>query len=225
MEMKTLLVNGREINCYQYKKDNQKRPGILFLHDLMGLKPVNKKAAEILAEEGYNVLLPDLYSDMGQKKYCVRMIFDEVARNNGALGNEPLNEVMEILDHFKAFEDVDEDNIGMVGQCLTGGFVLHAAIRPEVKAPVVFHHSFGLKGTGFPKGCASLVKNKIQGHYVYVDPFVLPNKLKAFEKQMGDNLEKHMYMLPHGIPHLFFNNAQGKKAFKRMVGFFKEQLG
>ena len=219
-----LQINEQAMTCYYYKADNTKRPGILFLHDLTGLNKTNHKAAKILMEEGYHVLVPDLYSSLGMQKYCVRMFFDELARNNAALGNEPLNEFFEILDHFKTFPEVEEDNLGMVGQCMTGGFVLHAAIRPEMKAPVVFHHSFGRKGSGIPKGCSALVQNKIQGHYVYADPFCPPSRIKQLTEELGSNLEKHMYVLPHGIPHLFFNTPNGKKAFQRMVNFFKTQL-
>ncbi len=224
MNIRTLQINGRPMDCYYYSNSQLKKPGIIFLHDLTGLQKANFKAAEILMEEGYHVLVPDLYSNIGLQKYCVRMLFDAVSRNNEAQKNQPLNEVMEVLDHFKAFKEVDENNIGMVGQCLTGGFILHAAIRPEVKAPVVFHHSFGRKGSGMPKKCSSLVKNTIQGHFVYADPFCPSGRIKQLEMELGDKLEKHMYMLPHGIPHLFFNNAQGKKAFKRMVHFFEEKL-
>ena len=217
-------ISGRTVNAFLYKKDNKKRPGIIFLHDISGIVPAFKKTAELLMDSGFHVLLPDLYSDLGAAKYCVRMFFDELSRNNADHGNTPLNEVLEILDHFKGFDFVDEQKIGMEGQCLTGGFILHAAIRDEVKAPVVFHHSFGRKDSGFPKGCASLVQNTIQGHYVYMDPFVPAERLKKLEADLGDKFEKHMYVLPHGIPHLFFNTSQGKKAFKRMVDFMKKNL-
>ena len=198
-------LKDRKVEAFYYKKDNKKRPGIVFLHDISGI-------------------VPNLYSEMGPSKYCVRMVFEEFARNNEAGGNEPLNEVLEILDHFKAFPEVDNNQLGMIGQCLTGGFILHAAIREEVKAPIVFHHSFGRNDSGFPAGCAGLVKNQIQGHYVYVDPFIPSHRLKKLEKQLGDMFEKNMYYLPHGIPHFFFNTSEGKKAFKKMVSFLKKSL-
>ena len=224
MEIRKIQIAERIIDCFYYPTGGDKKPGIIFMHDLTGLNKTNHKTAEILSEEGFHVLLPDLYSEIGLRKYCVRQLFDEMARNNSDTGNEPLNEILEILDHFKTFPEVDQNNIGMVGQCLTGGFILHAAIREEVKAPVVFHHSFGRKGSGFPSRCAPFVKNKIQGHYVYLDAFCPPSRIKKLEKELGDKLEKHMYVLPHGIPHLFFNNAQGKKAFNRMRDFFQTQL-
>lgn len=218
---------SRNLDAYYFEAPSQKkRPGIIFLPDLMGVQKVNLKSAEILSKEGdYNILIPDLYSgNLNMPKYCVRFFADELVRNNSAVNNPPLMEFFEILDHFKAFDNVDEEQMGVIGQCLTGGFVLHAAIRKEVVAPVVFHHSFGREGGGMPKDCTTLVRNKIQGHFVYLDAFCPPSRIKQLKEELGDRLESYMYALPHGIPHLFFSTSQGKKAFERMMTFFKTQL-
>lgn len=224
MELRKIELHNRTIDGYFYPAPTEKAPGIIFLHDLTGLQTVNHKAAEIIAEGGFHVLVPDLYSEMGIQKYCVRVFFNEMVRNNHPTDNEPLNEIFEIIDHFKAFPEVDETQLGIVGQCLTGGFVLHAAMRPEMKAPVVFHHSLGREGSGMPKGCAALVENKIQGHFVHLDPFCPAKRIKQLEEELEDKLESHKYWLPHGIPHLFFMNKQAKQAFNRMMDFFHQQL-
>jgi carboxymethylenebutenolidase len=227
MQTIQIPLSNRTIEAFYYEADSdEKRPGILFLPDLTGIQKTTHKCAEILSNEGnYNVLIPDLYSGGSSiRKYCVQFFMNSIVRNNEPEKNEPLAEFFEILDAFKVFENVDENNIGVVGQCLTGGFVLHAAIRPEVKAPVVFHHSFGLKGSGIPKSCSSLIDKKVQGHFAYIDPMCPVWRVKKLEEELHGNLEAHWYNLPHGIPHLFFNNEQGKRAFESMGNFFQEQL-
>lgn len=227
MEKVQLPLLNRTIDAYFYEaKSGEKRPGILFMPDLTGIRDTTHKSAEILSTEGdYNVLIPDLYSGGSSlQKYCVQFLMNSLVRNNEPTGNAPLAEFFEILDQFKEFETVDAENIGVVGQCLTGGFVLHAAIRPEVKAPVVFHHSFGLKGSGIPKSCSSLIDKKVQGHFSYVDGFCPPWRVKKLEEELNGNLETHWYPLPHGIPHLFFNNEKGQQAFNSMMNFFERQL-
>lgn len=227
MQTVELPLLNRTLEAYFYEADsNEKRPGILFLPDLTGVQKTTHKSAEILCNEGnFNVLIPNLYSGgTSAQKYCTQFFFNALARNNEPTGNAPLAEFFEILDQFKEFDTVDENNIGVVGQCLTGGFVLHAAIRPEVKAPVVFHHSFGLKGSGIPKSCSSLIDKKIQGHFAYVDPFCPIWRVKQLEEELHGNLEAHWYNLPHGIPHLFFNNEKGQHAFNNMMKFFETQL-
>lgn len=227
MQQIQLPLLNRTMDAYLYEaSSNEKRPGIIFLPDLTGIQKTTHKCAKILSTEGdYNVLIPDLYSGGSSlQKYCVQFFMNSLVRNNEPTGNAPLAEFFEILDQFKEFSTVDENNIGVVGQCLTGGFVLHAAIRPEVKAPVVFHHSFGLKGSGIPKSCSSLIDKKVQGHFVYVDGFCPVWRVKQLEKELNGNLESHWYNLPHGIPHLFFNNEKGRQAFELMSTFFQEQL-
>lgn len=224
MEAVQLQLYTRTINAELYQADKAPAPGIVFLHDLTGIQEANRQAARLLAEGGFHVLLPDLYTGMGRNKYCVRFLFEEALRNNEADGNEPLNEILEILDHFKTFPGVDAQQMGMIGQCLTGGFVLHAAIRPEMKAPVVFHHSLGVRGSGVPASCSSLIKNKVQGHFVYLDAFCPPKRIRQLERELEGKLEKHLYALPHGIPHLFFRTRQGRKAFDRMMRFFQDQF-
>lgn len=223
MELLKLQLATRVVDAWYYRGASGKAPGILFLHDLTGLQKVNHKTAALLAKEGYHVLLPDLYTGVGRSKYCVRFLFDDLSRNNEP-NSAPLNEILEMLDHFKSMNGVDAENLGLVGQCLTGGFVLHAAIRPEVKAPVVFHHSFGRKGSGIPPACSAMIGNKVQGHFVYLDPFCPPGRVKKLEEELGAQLEKYTYALPHGIPHLFFSTAQGQKAYSRMMQFFQSQL-
>jgi carboxymethylenebutenolidase len=227
MQTVQLPLLNRTMDAFLYEAPSgEKRPGILFLPDLTGVRDTTHKSAEILSSEGdYHVLIPDLYSGGSSlQKYCMQFFMNSLVRNNEPSGNAPLAEFFEVLDQFKEFENVDATNIGVVGQCLTGGFVLHAAIRPEVKAPVVFHHSFGLKGSGIPKSCSTQINKKVQGHFSYVDPMCPVWRVKQLETELQGNLEAHWYTLPHGMPHLFFNTDQGKHAFERMGNFFQEQL-
>lgn len=222
-----LPLSTRTLDAFYYEaSETEKRPGILFLPDLTGVKPVTHKSAKILSGEGgYNVLVPDLYSGGSSlRKYCVQFVLNEMVRNNEPKGNPPLAEFFEILDHFKALDNVETDNIGVVGQCLTGGFVLHAAMRPEVKAPVVFHHSFGWKGSGIPKSCSAQIEHQVQGHFANIDPMCPASRVRQLATELEGKLEAHWYNLPHGIPHFFFNNKQGRRAFESMMAFFKEQL-
>jgi carboxymethylenebutenolidase len=221
-----LSLLSRTIDAYYYEASEKKRPGILFLPDLTGVQPVTHKSAKILSGEGsFHVLIPDLYSHGSSiQKYCIQFLMNEMVRNNEPTGNPPLAEFFEILDQFKEFENVDPENIGVIGQCLTGGFVLHAAIRPEVKAPVVFHHSFGLKGSGIPKSCSSLIQHEVQGHFAYVDAMCPAWRVRKLATELNGKLQPHWYTLPHGIPHFFFNTKQGRRAFNSMMGFLKEHL-
>jgi dienelactone hydrolase len=118
MEKVQMPLLNRTIDAYFYEAaSGEKRPAILFLPDLTGIQKTTHKCAEILCTEGdYNVLIPDLYSGGSSlRKYCVQFFMNSIVRNNEQQGNAPLAEFFEILDQFKEFENIDAENIGVVG--------------------------------------------------------------------------------------------------------------
>jgi len=221
----TIPLQSRTIDATVYAHSDSEAPGIIFLHDLMGAVPVVHEAARRISEQGYHVLVPDLYSGgISQTKYCTSHIFSKAMLFNEAKDNVHMDEIHQIIDFFKGYKNVKGKGIGIIGQCLTGGFILHAAIREDVKAPVVFHHSFGIKGSGIPEEDASKIQNTIQGHYSNFDPLCPKARVDKLQQQIGNHLVRYQYWLPHGIPHLFFNNKQAELAFSRMITHFRENL-
>lgn len=213
----------RTIDVEFFSGGEGKRPSVIFFHDITGIVPVLRQTAKALSAVGFHVFLPNLYSD-GAAKYCVQSLFTKVFRNNEPDNNRFLDEVQDLISKINKREEVEANNLGVVGQCLTGGFVLHAAIRKDVKAPIIFHHTFGLKGSGIPKNCSALINQQVQGHFCSIDPFCPNEKVKKLKKEIGLQLEDYWYNLPHGIPHFFFNTDQGKEAFERMLAFIKLNL-
>ena len=206
-----------------YFEQGRKLPGIIFLHDITGIQESTRETARHLFREGYQVLIPDLFSKDGAWNYCVRMLFDKVCRDNEE-NNPAMMEIHELIEKFKAFEEVDSENIGLIGQCLSGGFVLQAAMRPDLKAPVVFHHSFGFSGSGMPKTCVPKVQHKIQGHFSNFDFITPKERVAELKTDLGEKLEDHYYDLPHGIPHFFELTSEGKRAYSNMLQFFRTNL-
>ncbi len=199
------------------------RPTVIFFHDILGIVPATRQTAKALSKIGVHVFLPNLFTD-GAVKYCVRTLFTKAFRHNEEDNNPFLDEIQALITEINLRNEVATDQLGVVGQCLTGGFVLHAAIREEVKAPVVFHHSFGTLGSGIPKGCSSLIEQQLQGHFSNLDPLCPDSRVKELKKEIGSHLEDYWYNLPHGIPHFFFNTEQGRAAFERMLAFIKLNL-
>jgi len=224
MELIQAPISSRTINLEFYSAGEGERPAVIFLHDLIGIVPATRQTAKALAAIGVHVLLPDLFTGGKGAQYCVRTLFTAAIRNNEDTDNPHLEEIQEIINFVKTLPGINGHKLGIVGQCLTGGFVLHAAIRNDIKAPVVFHHSFGQRGSGIPSHCAVLVEQQIQGHFVNIDPFCPKGRVQKLKKQLGAKLEDHWYDLPHGVPHFFFNTDQGRQAFERMLNFIRLNL-
>jgi len=225
MQVAEIQLATRKIQAYFWDSGLGTGPGVLLLPDLLGVNPSIKNVAQRLAQEGYHVLLPDLYSGRhGAAKYCMRLLFDTASRLNE--DNSPLlNEMHNILDFFKGFPYIAHNQIGVIGISLTGGFALHLAQRPEVATAVVFHHAFGTEGAGIPLGCLKGLNKPIQGHFVDYDPLCPSRRVDALKRVLENKLDVHIYHhTPHALPHLFRLHPQGKKAWLSMLHFLQHNL-
>lgn len=219
-----LALSNRHIDVHIFQNAAGKHPAIIFLPDLTGVGETQLETARLLALEGFHVFVPDLFSAEGAARYCLRMFFNMAFVTNQA-ENPGMIEVHEIIDLIKAMPQVDAGRIGVIGQCLTGGFALHTALRDDVKAPVVFHHSLGVTGSGMPEENARTICKSVQGHYVQIDPFCPRARVEQLREQLGGQFEMNYYdWLPHGIPHFFRRTDEGRRAYINMVRFLKMQL-
>lgn len=223
-EVHKFSLTNREINVHIFRGGPQKLPAVIFLPDLTGVGEVQLESARLMALDGFHVFVPDLFSEEGVARYCLRMFFD-LAFVTNAKDNPGVREVFELIDQIKMLDGVDTERIGIIGQCLTGGFALHAALRDDIKAPVVFHHSFGLVGSGMPEESARAICKSVQGHFVHVDPLCPKSRIEKLKEQLGAHLEVNYYnWLPHGVPHFFRRTDEGRRAYINMMRFLKMQL-
>ena len=222
MEVKKVLAQGRQIDVEVYTPPTeQPAPGILYLHELIGLVDSYREDAQELATKGYLVYLPDLYTD-GAARYCVRAMVMEAGRKNRSHSGPNL-EVHDLLDAMMADARCN-GRLGMIGQCLTGGFVLHMAKRPEMKAPVIYHHSLGTEGSGVPDDESLDEVQLIQGHWAKRDPFCPAKRRNKLIRDLGDRLEAHVYDRPHSFRSFMRDSAESRLAWERTLAFFKKQL-
>lgn len=219
-----IYLTNRNILLHEFTVEKDKLPAVLFLPDLTGVTDSQLETAGLLAQEGFHVFVPDLFSDEGAARYCMRMFFNLDFLTN-TTENPGLSEIHEIIHHIRNISWVDKDRLGIIGQCLTGGFALHCALRNEIKAPVIFHHSLGVTGSGMPEDSARQICKNVQGHFVHLDPFCPRARVNELKEQLGVYLDVNYYdWLPHGIPHFFRLTDEGRRSYTNMVRFLKMQL-
>lgn len=203
----------------------QKTPvaGILLLHEMMGLLDCYRADAQDLADKGYLVYVPNLYTQ-GATRYCIKAMVHAAGRRNTQ--SNPLNqEIHALLDALKADSRCNQ-RLGILGACMTGGFVLHMAQRNDVAAPVVYHHGLGIEGAGIAKEeTDSLEKiDRIQGHFANVDIFCTQKKQNTLKAALGERLESYNYNMPHGFRSTARHLSGSKKVWQRTVDFFDTHL-
>lgn len=182
-----------------------------------------REDAQDLADRGYLVYVPDLYTD-GARKYCIQAMVKAAGMKNSS--SSPLNqEIHALMDTLKADKRCN-GRLGILGACMTGGFVLHMAQRDDVHAPVLYHHGLGLEGAGVPRSEeANLQKIPvIQGHFANVDPFCPAKKRKALKSALGDRLEDYYYNMPHGFRSTARSMSGSQVVWQRTLDFFEQNL-
>lgn len=107
------------------KNRDQRRPGLLLLHDQWGLDDFTRAAATRLAEAGYIVALPDLFARSGAPGED-----SEVARQDFLHNlNDPqvLGDALAALQYLANHDSVDKKRLGVLGWGWGGAFVLTCA--------------------------------------------------------------------------------------------------
>ncbi|MCA9680543.1 MAG: dienelactone hydrolase family protein [Kofleriaceae bacterium] len=223
-ELVATAVGRRTIDVEYYRPEGDGPwPGVLLLHELFGLTSQVRADARHLAREGFLVMAPDLYTQ-GLRRYCMKFFFSSDALANRG-GGEHVAEIHRLLDVLKAHPACN-GRLGMIGMCLTGGFVLQMARRDDVLAPVVFHHSFGLRGSGLPDAQAAEIGHVVQGHFGGDDKVLCPrSRVEALSRQLGDRLDAHVYPgVGHGLRSQFRHTPQADEAWATTLRFFHEHL-
>lgn len=222
MELKKLTVGNREVNVEVYgPTSGTPVAGILLLHELYGLLDCYREDAADLASRGYLVYVPDLYSG-NPVRYCIRALVNAAGLENRA--DNPLNlEIGNLVDQLKA-DPLCNGRLGILGACLTGGFVLQMAKRDDMLAPVVYHHSLGIRGSGVPSNESLDSVKRLQGHWAKIDPLCPAGRRNALQAQLGERLERHEYNIPHGFRSISRSLPESKLVWQRTIDFFNKHL-
>lgn len=223
MEIKTITLPTRQIDVEVYApaQTSEKVPAILLLHELFGILDVYREDAQDLANRGYLVYVPNLFSG-GAVKYCIRAMVSKAGRINAA-DSDMNKEIHVLLDALKA-DPRSNGRLGMLGQCLTGGYVIQMAKREDMLAPVVYHHSLGIQGVGVPNKESLDEVRILQGHWAAVDPFCPATKRNKLIQELGDRVEAYTYNMPHGFRSVSRGLPEAKVVWQRTVEFFDREL-
>ncbi len=156
-----------------------KRPGILIVHDWMGLGAYSKGRAEMLAKMGYTAFAADIYGKGVRPKNA-----DEAGKLSGGFKKDRAllrKRVLAALDVLKKQRTVEPSKIAAIGYCFGGTTVLELARSgAPVTGTVTFH---GGLDTPTPAD-AKQIKGKVLVLHGADDPYAPAAQVSAFEDEM-----------------------------------------
>jgi len=186
-----------------------KRPGIVVVHEWWGITAHTREEARKFASQGYTAFVADMF---GEGKTADNPT-DASGLMKGLMGN-PAG----MQSRFNAAQaqlakhaTVDAKKIGASGYCMGGAVVLNMARSgADLKGVAAFHANLSAQ----KPAAAGSVKGMIIVLNGADDPFVKPDSIEAFKKEMDGAKVNYRFINYPGAVHAFTNpeaTAKGKQ--------------
>jgi dienelactone hydrolase len=184
-----------------------KRPGIVVVHEWWGITKHVHGEARKFAEQGYTAFIADMYGDAKTA---------DNPKDAGALSGGVMKDSKVMQSRFNAARDmlskhatVDSSRIGAVGYCFGGTIVINMArAGADLDGVAAFHAGLG---TNTPAPAPGQVKAKMLVLNGADDPFVKPEQIEGFKKDMDAAKVDYRFINYPGAVHAFTNPEATEK--------------
>lgn len=209
-----------------------KAPGMVIVHDWMGVSDYVKMRGEQMAKLGFVAFVADIYGkDTRPKDAKEAGEFAGKYRNGDRKNLRARSEAA--FNELKKNKNVDPAKISAMGYCFGGTAVLEMARMGLPVAAVVSFHG-GLSPMNMDD--AKNIKGKILVLHGAIDPYVKAEEVAQFQKEMDGANVDYQFIAYSGAVHAFtephvgndiktgaaYNEKADKRSFIAMENFMKE---
>lgn len=214
--------------AYVARPGGEPKAAIVVIQEIFGVNPGIRQKCDLLAEQGYLAVAPDLFWMLGEDieldpdvEAELHQAFDYFGRFNADDGIKDIESTIKW-----ARGETGGKKVGAVGYCLGGKLAYMTAARTDSDATV------GYYAVGVPEMLneAHAIANPLMLHIPTADGFVDAEAQKAMHAGLDDHPKVTLYDYPgldHGFATQFGNrrDEQGAQlADSRTDAFFAEHL-
>lgn len=212
-----------------------KRPGVLVVHDWMGIGPFVEEQARTLALQGYVAFAADIYgkADMPKDQNAAGAVAGKYRNGDRTLLRSRAAAALATLSKQSL---VDTNKLAAIGFCFGGTTALELAKSGAgLRGVVSFHGGLDAKSVDDSKN----IKSKVLVLHGADDPFVSAADIGAFKASLNKAKVDWQLVEYAGTVHSFthpdagtdnskgaaYNERSAKRAFAEMKAFFAEIFG
>ena len=225
-----------------YREEGQRRPGVIHLTDIGGIRKSHRDMAKRLAEKGYTVLMPNVFYRTSKPPVMDTTIAmgDERRMKRFEELRAPLTpDVVErdataYVNFLSGHSAASAGSIGVVGYCFTGAFAMRtaAAMPGKVAAVASFHGgSLYTDEPTSPHLVLPRIKARLYFGHATKDRSMTPEAIETFDRALaawGGKYESEVY---DGAFHGWttadapvYNQPQAERAFEKLTELFAGTL-
>jgi carboxymethylenebutenolidase len=227
---------------YREQDASLRRGGVIHLTDIGGIRPSHKGMAQRLAEQGYLVLMPNLFYRTGEPPvfdFPLNMAEERTRKRLHEL-TEPLTpEAMELdasayVDFLAGQPGTAPGPMGVVGYCFSGSMALRtAAARPDrVSAAASFHGGSLFTGDATsPHRVLPQVKARLYFGHAVEDRSMPPEAIDGMNKALAGWRGRYESEVYDGARHGWtvpdsaaYNAAQAERAFGKLTDLLSQTM-
>ena len=204
-------------------------PGIVLCQEIFGVNATMRDVADYYAEEGYTVLVPDLFwrvepgIELSYTEAGFARAFELYQQYDENQGVEDIGATLAVLRTLPECRG----EVGVLGFCLGGKLAYLAACRLPVACAVSYY------GVGIEQALdeAKNIKGRVVLNIAALDRFCPADAQQQITAALGSNENVEVYVYP-GVDHAFarkggdhFDKPSAMMAHERAVAAFRKTIG
>jgi carboxymethylenebutenolidase len=234
--------DGTSDGLVYLEEDGRRRPAVIHLTDLGGIRPDHRDMARRLAEKGYAVLLPNVFYRTGRPPmfdFTPTMGEARTMKRFGELAGPLTPAAMErdgaaYVDFLASHAGVSEGAMGVVGYCFTGAMAMRtAAVRPDKIAAAASFHGGGLftASADSPHQALPRIRARLYFGHATNDQSMPAEAIKKLDLALDAWLGSYQSEVYEGAYHGWtvaggpvYNQQQAERAFEKLTALFAAAL-